>query len=98
MEIEFHPEAENEFIEASRRYETKVPGLGDKFINELEGLQALLIQNPRIGAHIGDPFRRVVFRRFPFSLIYAIEATRIWVIAVAHQSRRPGYWLRRHDR
>jgi len=98
MEIEFHPEAEDEFIAAVQRYESRVSGLGDRFIHELEGLKQLLLQQPRIGAHIGGPFRRVVFRTFPFSLMYAIEKARIWVIAVAHQSKRPGYWRARHDR
>jgi len=98
MEIEFHPDAEYEFMEASQRYESRVSGLGERFIDELEGLKELLLRQPRIGVHIGGPFRRVVFRTFPFSLMYAIEETRIWVVAVAHQSKRPGYWRARHDR
>ena len=38
MEIELHPEGDLEFIEASQRYESKVPGLGVSFIDEFEGL------------------------------------------------------------
>jgi toxin ParE1/3/4 len=92
MDIEFHPEAEEEFIEAARFYETRVPGLGSRFIDELEALEALLKGRPEIGAQIDAMFRRAVFRKFPFSLIYTVEEARILVVAVAHQRRMPGYW------
>jgi hypothetical protein len=34
-------------------------------------------------------------RRFPFSLIYRVDRDTIAILAVAHHSRRPGYWRRR---
>jgi hypothetical protein len=39
--------------------------------------------------------RRALLRRFPFSLIYAVETTAVVIVAVAHQSRRSGYWRNR---
>jgi hypothetical protein len=95
MDIDLHPEADLEFIEASQRYESRVPGLGARFIDEFERLKNLLRERPEIGVRITKTFRRAVFRTFPFSLIYSIEGPVIWVIAVAHQSRRPGYWRKR---
>lgn len=32
---------------------------------------------------------------FPFSILYLNEPRRIWVVAIAHSKRRPGYWQRR---
>jgi len=95
MDIELHPEADLEFIEAAQRYESRVTGLGSRFIDEFEGLKDLLRVQPEIGVRITKPFRRAVFRKFPFSLIYSIEGSLIWVVAVAHQRRRPGYWRKR---
>lgn len=92
MDIEFHPEAEEEFIEAAQYYETRVSGLGSRFIDEIEALEILLAQRPGIGGQIDEKFRRAVFRKFPFSLIYAVDEDRIWIVAVAHQRRLPGYW------
>ncbi len=92
MGIEFHPEAEEEFIEAAQYYEARVSGLGSRFIDELEALVALLTERPAIGEQIDGKFRRTVFQKFPFSLIYAVEGARIWIVAVAHQRRLPGYW------
>ena len=34
-------------------------------------------------------------RRFPFRIVYELQPNRIWIVAVAHLSRRPGYWARR---
>ncbi len=95
MNIEFHPSAEEEFIEAAQYYEERVPGLGSRFISELEALATLISERPLIGGQIGEKFRRVVFRRYPFSLIYVVEETAISVVAVAHQQRLPGYWRHR---
>jgi len=39
--------------------------------------------------------RRFVLLNFPFDLVYRILEDRIEIIAVAHHSRRPGYWQRR---
>ena len=98
MKAEFHTEAEEEFIEASQFYNLRVPGLGDRFISEVEGTLVLLVDKPRIGQRMDEVFRRVVVDKFPYSLIYSIEPEKIWILAVAHQRRRPGYWRNRVDR
>jgi len=36
-----------------------------------------------------------MIKRFPYSLIHTIADDEIRVLAVAHQSRRPGYWRQR---
>jgi len=97
MRAEFHAEVEEEFIEASQFCNLRVPGLGDRFISEVEGTLMLLVERPRIGQLMDNVFRRVVLDRFPYSLIYSIEPEKIWILAVAHQRRRPGYWRNRVD-
>jgi hypothetical protein len=39
--------------------------------------------------------RRVLVRRFPYFVIYREWSDRLEIVAVAHQSRRPGYWRSR---
>jgi len=34
-------------------------------------------------------------RRFPFLIVYAMLGDQLVVIAVAHTSRKPGYWRER---
>lgn len=95
MNIEFHPKAEQEFIEAAAYLESRVPGLGQRFVSELERNKEILLEWPELGAQIDETFRHFVFRRFPYSLIYVLEPTVIWVVAVAHDRRLPDYWRNR---
>lgn len=39
----------------------------------------------------------MVLSRFPYKLPYAVEADHIYIIAVAHQHRKPEYWIRRTE-
>ncbi|MGH9422135.1 MAG: type II toxin-antitoxin system RelE/ParE family toxin [Thermoanaerobaculia bacterium] len=36
--------------------------------------------------------RRFVLDRFPYTVLYFVRADHVFVVAIAHQSRRPGYW------
>lgn len=92
MNYEFHPEAEQELIEAALRYEIEVPGLGLRFSDEVGRVIDLLLANPELGSEIDEDLRHFVLRRFPFSVVYAITSTLIYIVAVAHGSREPGYW------
>jgi plasmid stabilization system protein ParE len=98
MRVEFHPTASEEFEAASAYYNNEVPGLGAGFISEVERISELIQEHPTIGQPIDEVFRSAVLVRFPFSVIYSVETDRIWIIAVAHQRRRPGYWRGRTDR
>ena len=39
--------------------------------------------------------KRLMLRRFPYSVVVSERATEIFVIAFAHHARRPGYWRER---
>jgi len=36
--------------------------------------------------------RRVVLQRFPFFIVFLDWQEEIYIVAVAHTKRRPGYW------
>jgi toxin ParE1/3/4 len=95
MKYEFHPEAEQEFLEAAAHYEAEVPGLGEQFGTEVFRVVELLLANPEIGSHIEGELRHFVLRRFPYSVIYASTSELLQVLAVAHGHRKPGYWASR---
>ena len=94
----FHPAASEEIVETTAYYEREVPGLGDGFITEVERVIEVLCDQPNIGQVVGEEFRRILLARFPYFLIYSIESEQVWVVAVAHHRRRPGYWQDRIDR
>ncbi len=44
MRYEFHPEAEEEFIESAAYYEQAVPGLGERFASEVRSAIERLVE------------------------------------------------------
>ncbi len=98
MRLEFHPEAEQEFVESVSRYEAEVPGLGERFDAEVQKASALLLEYPEIGPPVEGELRKLVLDRFPYYLIYSRSSETVHIVAVAHERRKPGYWLERIDR
>jgi plasmid stabilization system protein ParE len=94
---EFHPEAEKDFFSALRFYRECESGeVAQDFETELRRCAELLLRHPEIAPAIGPKHvRRLVLDRFPFNLNYVIAGETIRILAVAHQSRRPGYWSSR---
>ena len=90
--IDFHPEAAQEANDAVDYYGEKQIGLGDDFRVELDAALVRILRNPEMYAVESGAIRVCSLRRFPYSLYFAVLAGRIWVAAVGHQSRRPGYW------
>jgi plasmid stabilization system protein ParE len=81
-----------EASDAASYYEDASVGLGSEFLNELDKTIGQIRKFPKIGALLGRRVRRFPISRFPFDVIYYLSNNKIVIIAVAHQSRRPGYW------
>jgi len=92
MLLSFHPDARDEVVETAVYYDGQAPGLGEEFIGEVEQVVALIAKNPAVGGTYLGETRRVLVRRFPYSVVYRSAPGEIRVLAVAHQHRRPGYW------
>ncbi|MFB6372821.1 MAG: type II toxin-antitoxin system RelE/ParE family toxin, partial [Bradymonadaceae bacterium] len=67
-------------------------GLGDDLVDEVERSLETLRHSPRIGTPLTGETRRFSLRRFPFHLVYTIDADVLVIVALAHQRRKPGYW------
>jgi plasmid stabilization system protein ParE len=91
-----HPEAAAEMNEAAAFYgrEANVE-LALAFIAEVDRAFSLLEKNPEIGPLWRGDARRLPLRRFPYNVVYRRQATRLEILAIAHQRRRPGYWKMR---
>lgn len=95
MIMEFLPEAEQEFREAAQYYEKVAPGIGMTFITKVHTAISFIKQNPFASEEIDSGIRKKVISRFPYNILYSIEAGIIIIIAIAHQKRRPGFWQSR---
>ncbi|MBP9593249.1 MAG: type II toxin-antitoxin system RelE/ParE family toxin [Steroidobacteraceae bacterium] len=58
MKYEFHPEAEQESYEAASLYESEVSELGLRFVDEVERVIRLLLEQPLLGSRLDDEQRR----------------------------------------
>ena len=95
MRVIFHPEAHAEMIEHARYYEVKSEGLGSDFLASVEEATQRIEQFPKSGPIVRGSIRKRLVSGFPFNLLYEIQPDRIYIAAVMHQHRRPGYWLKR---
>ena len=94
----FHKAATSELEDAAAYYESKVVGLGGDFRAEVERACALIVEFPGAGGRFRmTNFRHLVLRRFPYAIYYQEREGFIWVAAVAHGKRRPGYWRKRQS-
>ena len=96
----FDSEAEAELRSAIEKYEQERVGLGDEFWAEVQQVLRLIGEHPDLGGTISrvriqGTARRLLVRRFPYFVIYRERPDHLQVVAVAHQSRRPGYWRSR---
>ena len=94
MTHSIHPDAEAELGDAAVYYATHASrAIAEAFLAEYERVRDLVIQNQQRGPHAEGSLRVYHFDRFPYTLIYAEDATLgPQILAVAHQSREPGYW------
>ena len=89
------PVAEGEIDEASRWYETNDPILRDQFVSDVGHALAAIQENPLQYQIVYRNVRRVMLRRFPYSLMYIVSGEDIAVLACMHGRRDPKRWQRR---
>ncbi len=90
----FHPLAEAEFREAIAHYEGRREGLGDEFREAVEKAVQRIEKMPKAFgiSNEMEGTRKCVLQRFPYTLFFLELEEQIWIAAVAHQRRKPGYW------
>jgi toxin ParE1/3/4 len=82
------------------RYERQHPGLGADFVNAVDAALDLLEQEivpltPLTGVAGTRAVKRLMLRRFPYAVIVREADGELFLLAFAHQARRPGYWRNR---
>ncbi len=98
--IVYGPEAAEDLAAAIAWYEAERTGLGEALLDEVEAVVATLGSEPGFD---GSPvpgvadraIRRTFLRTFPYSLVFLEHEGTIWIVAVAHLRRLPGFWMGR---
>lgn len=94
MTFKFLSPALRELREAAEFYEGRVPGLGFEFLAEVRGAIRRIAAYPHAWFPMDDRFRRCRTHRFPYSIIYTVEADCILIVSVMHMHRHPESWKR----
>ena len=97
MRLLFTRYAKQEFDDAVRYHELEAPGLGRNFRAEVRRAALRIVEYPQVWSVYRGDVRKCLLHRFPYALLYSIEEDHILVVAVAHQHRRPYYWIDRND-
>jgi plasmid stabilization system protein ParE len=95
VDLDIHPDAEEEAALAGEWYAVRNPTAGERFRGELTKAIRRAFESPdRWPRYLGKT-RAVKLRRFPYVVVYRDFPTSVKIVAVAHTSRKPGYWKRR---
>ena len=90
--------AQDEIDQCLRWYEAQSPGTGDRLWEAIQAALVRISEYPEIG-EIVPRTRHLVHRLpihdFPFLLIYRRRDDYVEIVALAHTSRKPGYWRSR---
>ena len=98
MNVRLLAPAAAELDEAVAWYAAQAPGLDRRFIDEMLMARKRIAERPYAWHPLADGVRRFRLGRFPYGVIYAVEADEIVVLAVAHLHRKPNYWRGRQSR
>jgi len=94
-ELEYLDEAVIDAEGAARWYAERSPTAAIRFSAELDEAEVAIVERPEAWPTLRDGNRHYLMRRFPFSVVYRVESSRVLIVAVAHGRRRPDYWKQR---
>lgn len=95
LALDFHPAVGDEIAEAIEWYRERSEAAADEFIVALDEALNQIAADPGRAALYMHGRRAVRVGKFPYVVIYRPHELSVRISAVAHTSRRPGYWRHR---
>ena len=95
MKYSFHPEARLDLSNSVDYYELQQKELGLKFLEEIYSTIQRIIEFPSAFPAYSKNSRRCITNKFPFAIVYKLRKDEIFIAAIMHLARRPGYWKER---
>ncbi len=89
------PEAEHDLDDAYEYLETQKQTLGFDLLAEVATILEILEDNPYLYQKVSGEIRRAVTRRFGYNILYLIEGTEVFIMAIMHGNRDPRRWEKR---
>lgn len=95
MRVIFTRIATQELEDAVHFYDFESAGLGQRFKEEVRKAAVRIAEYPQAWSIERGEVRKCLLHTFPYKLLYSVEEDHILVLAVAHQHRKPDYWVDR---
>lgn len=92
MRLYFSEAARDELDEAFVFMEQQQNGLGYRFTADVDEALSRIRNQPLAWHPLGKNLRRCHLKHFRYGVIYHICGDQAEILAIAHDSRRPGYW------
>jgi len=90
--LEIARAAESDIADAFLWYRERNALVADAFRTEVFDAIERIAEVPLGKSADAEGNRKRVLRRFPYSVIYEVQAGTITILAVAHHRRKPDYW------
>ncbi len=90
--VRFLKPAEEEMLQAATYYELQAPGLGTDFLAKIDSAVRDLGERPERWPVVRHHIRRRLVHRFPYALLYRVDAEEVVILATMHLHRHPDYW------
>jgi len=95
MRVIFSIYAKLELDDVTHFYELEYKGLGLRFKTEVKGAVKRVAKYPEAWSIECGDIRKCLLHKFPYKILYSVEADHVFVIAIAYQHRQPDYWVDR---
>ncbi len=95
MQIDFHPEATSELEDSLDWYLQRSVAASRGLARAVDSALDKRSKDPQRFPRVDRRHQACNLQGYPFQIVYRHEGEKIYIIAVAHAKRRPGYWRRR---
>lgn len=95
MQIRFRPQAQQEVLDATDWYRQRLPGLDREFLLAVDAAVQAAVQRPLSFPVVDGTLRRVLVKRFPYTLVFDVLSDELVILAVFHRRRQPVPWRMR---
>jgi toxin ParE1/3/4 len=93
--LKLHPDARFELQESVTFYRNRGgEGLAQRFKQHVNAAFKAILKNPERFPPAPEltGVQKFRLKHFPFAVLYIRRPDYLWIVAVAHGSRKPGYW------
>jgi ParE toxin of type II toxin-antitoxin system, parDE len=93
LAVVFRATASTQVVDARAWYDNQRQGLGAEFSRCLESAVNRVARNPLSAPVVHQDVRRVLLKRFPYSVFYMVEGDSLLVLGCMHTRRMPADWV-----